>query len=223
MLCDQPHPYLEEVDDKGEIGLLRRAEYGDKRAADDLIKICQPFLLQFFRGWSGFGTRASGGRDDLCQDVSIAVWQGVVARDYAAVLVAGDFWSIVRRRAKEIALSQRRFDDRQKRGGTLRIYTQSPRDCSATTRTADTPGFEVDEEIIHLVHGLKTTRQRSVAHLLFANYSPEEISRSLSLSMSTVKRRVKEIRDNLRPSSIEFSGSPQRCHSLPDSRLPPVI
>jgi RNA polymerase sigma factor (sigma-70 family) len=179
---------------------------GDRTAAQRLWERYVDQLVRLARGKLGRTSRRAADEDDLANSAFAGCFRGIEAGRFPRMNDRDDLWQVL------VVLTERKSVDYRRRalsakrgGGNVRgdsVFVgkdageSSLAGFSQVIDSAPTPAFaaQAAEELQRLLKMLENDRLRQIALAKMEGYSNQEIVRRLDMSLSSVERKLRLIR-----------------------------
>ena len=174
---------------------------GDSAAADRIWRHYFQRLVHAVRGRLRGGDRAVTDEEDIALSVFDSFYDAAENGRFPDLSDRDDLWRLLLRMAARKVVDKRRRDQRQRRGGDVRVHSLDP--AGDEERIIDAIGDEPSPEMALM---MQETVERFFSHLgvgplgeiagaKLEGYSNAEIARRLGCSERTIERRLHLIRE----------------------------
>jgi DNA-directed RNA polymerase specialized sigma24 family protein len=176
------------------IGLLK---VGDTAAAAELWARYFPRLVELARDRLRGLPRLASDEEDVALSAFHSFWQAVGEGRFSRLDNRDDLWQLLVMHTARKAVNERRFQQRQKRGGSIPRLEGEAAEIALQEIVGHEPDPQfaalVVEEYRALLEALDEDL-RPIASRKLEGYSNEEISAQLAVSLRTVERKLSVIR-----------------------------
>ena len=198
---------------------IQQLKQDDPDALAQLWKRYYPMLLEQAQKRLGQSPKRVSGEEEVASDVLLKLFQGARAGRFAELQDRTDLWRLLVAITRQVAIDQLRQGQRQKRGGGdvrgesvfLKASSDSALHLGLDGIGGDEPGpdFAVacDEQFQILIGDLEDDSQRAIAQLRLEGYANEEIAERLNLSLRSIERKLKSIRERWAARFQQLQGS----------------
>ena len=186
---------------------VRDLKEGDEEAARQLWERYFDQLVSLARNKLGNAPRRAADEEDVAQSVFKSLCRGAARGRFGQLTDRDDLWRLLLTITKQKTVDQLRHAGRQKRGGGQvrgeSVFIRPGADgrqagIDQFVVEEPTPEFlaQVEEEYQHLLGLLRDDTHRKIALWKMEGYTNEEVAEKLGVSVRSVERKLKIIRQD---------------------------
>ena len=174
---------------------------GDSAAADRIWRLYFERLVRAVRGRLQGGNRAVTDEEDVALSVFDSFYEAAEKGRFPDLSDRDDLWRLLLRMAARKVVDKRRRDQRQRRGGDVRVHSldQADEEDRIIQAIGDEPSPEMalmmQETVGRFFSHLGVGPLGEIAGAKLEGYSNAEIARRLGCSERTIERRLRLIRE----------------------------
>jgi RNA polymerase sigma factor (sigma-70 family) len=182
---------------------------GDSAAADRIWKHYFDRLVRSVRGRLYGQNRAVSDEEDIVLSVFDSFYNAAEAGRFPDLTDRDDLWRLLLRMSARKVVDKRRHDERQKRGGNVKVHSlnQAGDDETVIEAIGDEPSPDMvlmmQESVEQFFSHLGGGQLRDLAVAKLEGYSNAEIAKRFGCSERTVERRLHLIREKCQQELID--------------------
>lgn len=187
---------------------------GDTDAAHRLWQHYFDRLVRSVRGRLYGHNRAVSDEEDIVLSVFESFYNAAEQGRFPDLSDRDDLWRLLLRMAARKVVDKRRRDQRQRRGGSVNLYSldQSIDNNETIEAIGDEPSPEMvlmmQESVEQFFSYLGVGQLRDLAGAKLEGYSNAELAQRFGCSERTIERRLHLIREKCRQELVEFNEHP---------------
>lgn len=196
---------------------------GDSTAAARIWQHYFERLVRSVRGRMYGQNRAISDEEDIVLSVFESFYDAAQHGRFPDLSDRGDLWQLLLRMAARKVVDKRRHDQRQRRGGTVKLHSldQAGEDGKIMQAIGDEPSPEMvlmlQESVEQLFLHLGVGQLQDLAGAKLEGYSNAELAQRFGCSERTIERRLRLIREKCQQELVELNEHPSEKTTDPST------
>ncbi len=192
---------------------------GDSTAANRIWQRYFDRLVRSVRGRLYGQNRAVSDEEDIVLSVFDSFYNAAENGRFPDLSDRDDLWRLLLRMAARKVVDKRRHDQRQRRGGSVRLHSldRAGDDEHVIQAIGDEPSPEMvlmlQESVEHFFSHLGVGQLRDLAGAKLEGYSNAQLAQRFGCSQRTIERRLHLIREKCQQELVELNEHPPEKNS----------